>query len=67
MELTEGFFIFLVSSLIGCSLGTLRMLYKSKCRKCGFCGISVERDVEGEERIDNIQIQRVNSNQQLNV
>jgi len=60
MELTEGFFIFLVSSLIGCSLGTLRMLYKSKCSKCGFCGIMVERHVEGEERIDNIQIQRPN-------
>ena len=65
MELTEGFFIFLVSSLGACSLATLRMIYKSKCRRFNFCGIQVERDVEGEERLDNIQLQRVNSRENV--
>jgi len=58
MELTEAFYVFFVSSIVTCGLAGLRMVYKSKCRRCGFCGITVERDVEGEERVDIVQLQR---------
>lgn len=34
------------------------MIYKSKCKNCSFCGLNVQRDVEGEERIDELEIQR---------
>lgn len=39
-------------------MGVLRMIYKSKCRSCSFCGVKVERDVEGEEKIDQLELQR---------
>jgi hypothetical protein len=55
---SEVFFSFLVTSVIGCIMGALRMLYKSKCRSCNFLGCKLERDVEGEERIDELELQR---------
>lgn len=67
MELTEGYYIFLTSSVIACVLGCGRMIYKSKCKNFSFCGITVERDVAGEERLDNIQLQRANSQAEQNV
>jgi hypothetical protein len=61
MELTEAFYVFFVSSILACLGLGMRTLYKSKCVRFSCCGIMVERDVVGEERIDNIQLQRVNS------
>jgi len=46
------FFTFVITSGISCFLGLARMLYKSKCKSCSFCGIEIERDVEIEERED---------------
>ena len=56
--LSEVFWSFFLTSTIGCIMGILRMIYKSKCKSCSFCGIKVERDVEGEERIDEIELYR---------
>lgn len=39
-------------------MGILRMIYKSKCKSCSFCGIKVERDIEAEEHIDALDIER---------
>jgi hypothetical protein len=50
--LTEGFLIFLVTSIITCCLTTSRMLYKSKCRSVDCCGIKIVRDVAVEEHLD---------------
>ena len=52
------FFSFLITSVIGCILGVSKMIYKSKCRSCSCCGMKLERDVEGEERIDELEIER---------
>jgi len=52
------FFSFLITSVIGCILGLSRVLYKSKCKKCSLCGIIIERDVESEEKIDELEIER---------
>jgi hypothetical protein len=56
--LTETFWLAFITSIIGCIMGIVRTIYKSKCRSCSLCGMKVERDVEGEERIDELAIQR---------
>jgi len=56
--LSEVFWSFFLTSIIGCIMGILRMIYKSKCKSCSLCGMKVERDVEGEERIDELALQR---------
>jgi len=61
MELTESFYVFFVSSILAFLGLGMRTLYKSKCIKFSCCGLMVERDVAGEEQIDNIQLQRINS------
>ena len=60
MALTEGFLIFLVTSVITCCLTTSRMLYKSKCRSVDCCGIKIVRDVVVEEHLDQ-QVERTRS------
>jgi hypothetical protein len=39
-------------------MGILRMIYKSKCKNCSLCGITIERDIEAEEKIDELELQR---------
>lgn len=56
--MSEIFYTFLTTSLISCTLATLRMIYKSKCRSCKIWGIEIIRDVELEEKIDELDIQR---------
>ncbi len=56
--LSEVFWSFFLTSSIGCIMGMLRMLYKSKCKSCSFCGITIERDIDAEEHIDELEIQR---------
>ena len=62
--LTETFWMAFTTSVIGCIMGILRMIYKSKCKKCSICGFIIERDIEVEEQIDmmNIQSRVSNSN-----
>jgi len=59
--LTEVFWSFFLTSIIGCIMGVLRMLYKSKCRSCSLCGLKIERDVELEEKVDELEIERSKS------
>ena len=54
--LSEVFWSFFLTSSIGCILGIIKMIYKSKCKTCSFCGITIERDVEGEEKIDDHEL-----------
>jgi len=56
--LSEVFWSFFLTSTIGCIMGMLRMVYKSKCKSCSFCGIKIERDIDAEEHIDELEIQR---------
>jgi hypothetical protein len=56
--LSEVFWSFFLTSAIGCLMGIVRMIYKSKCKSCSCCGCKLERDVEGEEKIDELEIQR---------
>lgn len=56
--MSEIFYTFLVTSLISCTLATLRMIYKSKCISFKIWGIEVIRDVDLEEKIDELDMQR---------
>ena len=58
--LSEVFWTFFITSSIGLLLGFARMMYKSKCKKVKCCGLYIDRDVEGEEKLDAI-IRPVNS------
>jgi hypothetical protein len=51
-ELSEVFYTFLITSVIGLILAVARICYKSKCREVNLCCFKIVRDVEGEEKID---------------
>ena len=59
--LSEVFWTFLISSVCGVVLVGVRLCYKSKCREVDFCCLKIVRDVEGEEKIDANNPQRINS------
>ena len=54
--LTEVFLSFAITSFIGCLLAFTKMLYKSKCKSCKFYGFELIRDVESEEKLDEIEM-----------
>jgi len=49
---TESFFIMLVSSVTTVILALFGIMYKSKCTHIQLCGLSIDRDVQGEEKLD---------------
>lgn len=51
-ELSEVFYTFLITSVVGLILAVARICYKSKCREVDFLCCKIIRDVEGEEKID---------------
>ncbi len=59
--LSEVFWTFLITSVIGLIMGVVRMLYKSKCRTFSCCGLHVDRDVAGEEKLDELVVMRRNT------
>ena len=61
---TEIFFTFLITSVIGCFIGVTRMLYKSKCKTVSCCGLKVDRDVAGEEKLDEMTVMRRTSDEE---
>lgn len=48
--LSEVFYVCLVTTVSGMIIKLASMAYKSKCKECYFCGISIKRDVDLEER-----------------
>ena len=52
IDLSETFYIFLVTSIIGLIVGITHTMYKSKCRKVACCGLSIDRDTEDEMKLD---------------
>lgn len=51
---SEVFWSFFITSVIGCILTTCRMLYKSKCSEINMCCIKIIRDINNEEKIDEL-------------
>jgi Flp pilus assembly protein protease CpaA len=56
--LSEVFYTFLITSIVGCFLAVAKMLYRSKCRSCKIWGFEIVREIEVEERIDELEMQR---------
>lgn len=54
VEMSEVFWSFFITSIIGLLLKGGSMLYKSKCKTAECCCIKIERDIEAEVRADNI-------------
>lgn len=55
------FFSFLITSVIGCLLKTMSMMYKSKCKQVSFCCIKIIRDVESEATVDRIPVSQAST------
>lgn len=56
--LSEVFYTFLITSTVGCFLALAKMCYRSKCKFLKIWGIEIIRDVETEEKIDELELQR---------
>lgn len=57
MGFSEVFYTGLYSSLIGLVIAIMASCYKSKCSKIKIGCIVIERDVEGEEKLDQNPLQ----------
>ena len=55
--LSEVFYSFFITSVIGFLVIVARMLYKSKCREFSFCCFKIIRDVDLEAEIDEEMIE----------
>ena len=53
------FWSFFITSVIGLILKCSSMAYKSKCKTVSCCCLKIVRDTEGEEKIDEIEAQRM--------
>ena len=60
--MSEIFYTLVLTTSSGLFLALCRMLYKSKCKTIKFCGCEIDRDVAGEEKIDEIEANRSNRN-----
>nr|WPF46592.1 MAG: hypothetical protein [Lake Baikal virophage 6] len=52
VEMSEVFWSFFITSMIGLLLKGGSMLYKSKCKTVECCCIKIERDIEAEVAVD---------------
>lgn len=58
MPISEGFLSMLVASSMTLFGAVLAILYKSKCTRIRCCGIEIDRDVAGEEKLDEEALNR---------
>lgn len=56
VELSEIFWMAFLTTMTGFTLKLASMAYKSKCKKCSFCGIVIERDVEAEIGLEEFKV-----------
>jgi len=49
---SETFWSLVITTLAGICILSVRMMYKSKCRKVNCCGVEFERDLEIELQED---------------
>jgi hypothetical protein len=58
MALSEIFLTMLVTSTFAFLGAGLAVCYKSKCKRIACCGMVIDRDIEAEEQLDQIQLQQ---------
>jgi hypothetical protein len=59
------FWTFFISTMCGFILALGRQMYKSKCKEIQICCIKVVRDVESEEKFDEVSLQHNNNNNDI--
>ncbi len=63
MVLSDALTFYFISSVSSIIVVTLGVIYKSKCKVVTCCGcIRIERDVDAEERIDEIELGKSKNN-----
>ena len=55
-NLSEVFYICLLTTVSGLLIKVASMILKSKCSECSFCGVSIKRDVVLEEKENEFEI-----------
>ena len=53
----DTFFLTLAGIITGCITLSIRFCYRSKCKTFDCLGIHIVRDVDGEEKIDELEIE----------
>ena len=67
MVLSDTLIFYIISTAASISVVILGIVYKSKCKIITCCGcLKVERDIEAEERIDEMEITQNHKNSQNN-
>jgi len=68
MVLSEVLITFVITSTIGCSIALLKVFYKFKFSKVAFCNncLTIERDTQVEENIEEMKINKINSLPRIN-
>lgn len=64
--MSEVFWVGLYTAGIAFLLALSRQLYKSKCQTLKCCGCELIRDVEAEEKIDEMEIERHQEEKSIN-
>jgi hypothetical protein len=65
ITLTETFYVCLITTLAGLILKLASLAYKSKCKQCSCFGISILRDVVIEEQLDEKELNKSKSTDQI--
>ena len=58
---SETFFVGLYTSAIGFILAIGAQCYKSKCKEINLCCLKITRDIEMEEKIDEIELKKIDT------
>ena len=65
--LSEIFYTFLITSVVGLIIAVLKMAYKSKCKEVQFCCLKIVRDVDIEEKeLEFKTLHKVDSEEDIN-
>lgn len=64
VSMSEVFWVGVYTSLIGFVLALARFAYKSKCSKINVCCIKIERNIEGEIKEDELEMQNSRATRQ---
>ena len=60
--MSEVFWSFFVSSMIGFIIALLKLCYKSKCKEINLCCLKISRDITAEQQLDLEMGERPNNN-----
>jgi hypothetical protein len=66
VSMSEVFWVGLYTAGIAFLLAISRQLYKSKCQSVKCCGCELIRDVEAEEKIDELEMERHQEEKSIN-